>query len=147
MTDMKLGGDSVLKALTAILRHSGLRMTTQRRLIASIIDQSESHPDAEEIHLLAQRKDPNISLSTVYRTLAVLREWGLVRGHRFTEEHSHFEAGTGSIHHHLICTKCGLVEEFENGLESDSVRRISRKTKFRILSQKIELTGLCESCK
>jgi len=147
MTDIKIDAGSVLLALTDALRHSGLRMTTQRRLIASIIDESESHPDAEEIHSLAQREDPKISLSTVYRTLSVLREWGLVRGHRFTEEHSHFEADTGTIHHHLICTKCGVVEEFENGLELDHMRRISRKTKFRILSQKIELTGLCEKCK
>ena len=126
---------------------SGARITSQRRLIAQVIDESGSHPDADDIYRRARRKDPRLSLSTVYRTLSLLKSKGLIQDHRFDEEHAHFEPVTNGVHHHIICLICGRVTEFEISLSPTQRTRVGEQTGYEVRSESIEITGLCPDCR
>ena len=140
--EAKNGG--VLKALL----ESGVRITAQRKLVASIMDEERSHPDADEIYRRARTIDPRISLSTVYRTLALLKSAGLVQDHRFDEEHAHFEPAVDKAgHQHIICQGCGDVMEFELNLDPAQRAAVENATGFRFVSERIEVMGVCERCR
>ena len=141
-SETKNGG--VLKALL----ESGVRITAQRKLVASIMDEGRSHPDADEIYRRARTIDPRISLSTVYRTLALLKSEGLVQDHRFHEEHAHFEPIVDKAgHQHIICQGCGDVMEFELNLDPAQRAAIEKSTRFHFVSERIEVMGICEYCR
>lgn len=134
----------VVKALLA----SGVRITAQRKLVASIMDEERSHPDADEIYRRARTIDPRISLSTVYRTLALLKSAGLVQDHRFDEEHAHFEPVVDKAgHQHIICQGCGDVVEFELDLDPAQRAVVENATGFHFISERIEVMGVCERCR
>jgi Fur family ferric uptake transcriptional regulator len=100
------------------LRDEGLRVTSQRALILDIIEGSAGHLDADDIYLKARRRDPKLSLSTVYRTLNLLKEMGLVEQRYFARDHSreYYESSTVPEHYHFTCIACGKVVEFETPL-------------------------------
>ena len=101
------------RGLRETLHTSGRRLTRQRRLVLRVLEESREHLDAERLYDLATSLDPNISLATVYRTLAILKEMGLVEEHRLGEGHAHFEATRSTPHYHFTCTACGRVNEFD----------------------------------
>ncbi len=141
--EAKNGG--VLKAL---LESGVRRITAQRKLVASIMDEERSHPDADEIYRRARAVDPRISLSTVYRTLALLKSAGLVQDHRFDEEHAHFETVVDKAdHQHIICRECGDVVEFELSLDPAQRAAVENATGFQSISERIEVMGVCERCR
>lgn len=140
---LTIGRKGVLGALVG----SGARITTQRKLVASIIEEASSHPDADQIYRAARLRDPRISLSTVYRTLALLKSQGLIRDHRFDQEHAHFERVTGESHHHVICGECGAVREFELTLTGGQLSNISDQTGYEIRSERLEAVGICGKCR
>ena len=129
------------------LERSGARRTPQRLLVADIIDSAPDHLEAREIYLQASARDPRMSLNTVYRTLALLQDLGLVVGHYFNEEHAHFEAATGADHHHVVCRGCGKVHEFRPGISDSRIRKLSDESAILIERQNIELVGLCKTCR
>ena len=123
-----------------------LRMTKRRKIILDILRERD-HLDAYELLELARQKDPRISLATVYRALAYLRERDVIHGRTFGEAHTHFEihnAETGS-HAHLICTGCGRLREIPGTFMRD-LEQLARKEKFRISRAHLDLFGLCEEC-
>ncbi len=133
--------------LSALL-DSKVRITEQRKLVASIIDEGRSHPDADEIYRRARTMDPRISLSTVYRTLSLLKSEGLVQDHRFDEEHAHFEPVVDKAgHHHVICQKCGDVTEFELSLNPAQRASVENATGYQVATERIEVVGVCERCR
>ena len=94
------------------LNATGLRLTNQRALILEIIRHEHGHLDADEVYRRAREKQSRLSLSTVYRTLQLLKKLGLVEELHFDEAHHHYEVKPSSEHHHLICLGCGRVTEF-----------------------------------
>jgi Fe2+ or Zn2+ uptake regulation protein len=133
--------------LSALL-DSKVRITEQRKLVASIIDEGRSHPDADEIYRRARTMDPRISLSTVYRTLSLLKSEGLVQDHRFDEEHAHFEPVVDKAgHHHVICQECGDVTEFELSLNPAQRASVENATGYQVATERIEVVGVCERCR
>ena len=90
----------------------GLRMTEQRRVIARILSQAEDHPDAEELHRRASEVDARISLATVYRTVRLFEEAGIIERHDFRDGRSRYEEASDDHHDHLIDLKTGDVVEF-----------------------------------
>ena len=132
--------------MSEALRRDGRRMTVQRALLLRIIGESDEHLDAEAIHRQAQNRGARISLSTVYRTLKVLAQMGLLRELHFDEEHHHFECALGE-HYHLHCLECGQVTEYwppDGGLR---LRQVAEQCDFDLLSARLELQGFCQRCK
>jgi Fe2+ or Zn2+ uptake regulation protein len=127
-------------------RATGRRLTSQRRLILGVLEESGGHFDAETLFVEARDRDPDISLATVYRTLAVLKEMGLVEEHRLGEEHGHYEAVQGKPHYHFTCLECGRVIEFDTPLVARIERELSAREGVRITSTHLHVSGYCAQC-
>ena len=127
------------------LNVTGLRATSQRALILEIIHRG--HLDANEIYRQAQGKQPNISLSTVYRTLRMFKKLGLVEELHFDEEHHHYEVKPSAEHHHLVCLDCGRVVEFQYPLARLVKRNVTEAKDFEITGSEVRMTGYCPKCR
>lgn len=129
-----------------VLRAHGKRVTPQRALILKILRERGGHLDADEIYRLAREERPRLSLSTVYRTLSVLKELGLVRELRFEEGYSRYELAGPEEHHHLICLGCGKVIEFQCAHCAQVHRDLAERRGFQITGSRVELLGYCTEC-
>ncbi len=123
------------------LRASGKRVTAERRLILRIIEDNP-HLDANEIYQLARRENPKISLSTIYRTMTMLRQLGLVEATDLGEDHYHYEVHLQE-HYHLICLGCGKLIEIP---PSDAIKQLGEERGFEVVGVKLEIFGYCEEC-
>ena len=134
------------QAFAAYLRSRGLSFTAERQTVLREIFTGGSHFQADELYLrLARKKAHPVSRATVYRTLSLLTDSGLIRKVAFVDRHSHYEHLFG--HDHLICRKCGRIIEFQDLSLSRALAGICKSKKFRRLSHKIEVVGLCSKCK
>ena len=126
----------------------GGRMTTQRLQIIEALEKLESHPTAEELFLIASRRDPNLNLSTVYRTLNWLEAEGLVSARHFSEDRGagRFDAASPVEHHHFICSQCKRVIEFDDPGIAPLKARFAREHGCRVETASVELYGLCPGC-
>jgi Fur family ferric uptake transcriptional regulator len=134
-----------LKIDRKALSSAGLRMTRQRALILEII--RHRHLDADEVYRQAREKQPRFSLSTVYRTLRMLKEQGLVDELHFGEAHHHYEVKPSAEHHHLVCLGCGKIVEFECKLSQRMQQDLARKQGFEVTGVEINMTGYCSKCR
>jgi len=132
--------------LQDVFRSAGRRMTTQRRLILDVLERSEAHLDAEALHDRARQHNPDVSLATVYRTLAVFKEMGLVEEHRLGEEHGHFELVQDRPHYHFTCLSCGRVIEFDAPLVAQIEQELSEREGVRVTDAHLHLSGYCARC-
>ena len=128
------------------LRSGGHRITRQRQLVLDVLQESPGHPDAETIFLLAKARDPKISLATVYRTLTMLNEAGLVIKHRLGEDHGHFEATQSTPHYHFNCVKCGSVIEFKAPQVMDVALELCDRESVQITEVHLQFSGYCANC-
>jgi Fe2+ or Zn2+ uptake regulation protein len=134
-----------LKIDRKALSSAGLRITRQRALILEII--RHGHLDADEVYRQAREKQPRFSLSTVYRTLRMLKEQGLVDELHFDEAHHHYEVKPSAEHHHLVCLGCGKIVEFECKLSQRMKQDLARKQGFEVTGVEINMTGYCSKCR
>ena len=129
------------------LRGRGLKLTEERKSLLSAIFQWDHHFDADELHMSLKQRGQDISRATVYRTLDLLIQSGLVRKQSLGDQHAHYEAVRGNEHHdHLICLNCGkIIEFFREDLEAlqDSICEAHH---FKPLHHSHQIFGLCESC-
>ncbi len=117
----------------------GMRMTDQRRVIARIIEAATDHPDVEELYRRASEVDPRISLSTVYRTVNLFEEAGLVTKHDFKDGRARFEPIPEEHHDHLIDIRSGRVIEFRNE-EIEAIQElIAKRLGYRLIDHRLEL--------
>lgn len=126
------------------LQAAGGRVTPQRRLIASILQEQDGHLSADEIYLLARQQHDSISLATVYRTLGRLKESGLVRELRLTGDRCHYEID--KAHQHMVCLLCGQVIEFACTHYRDALDDPANQYGFQITSVRVKLLGYCADC-
>ena len=124
---------------------AGLRVTHQRALIMEII--RRGHLDADEIYRRARQKNPRLSLSTVYRTLQMLKKLNLVEELHFDEEHHHYEAKPSAEHHHLVCLGCGRIIEFHYPLSRYIRENVAEAKNFDITGTEIRISGYCPRCR
>lgn len=120
----------------------GLRMTEQRRVIARVLSVSTDHPDAEELHRRASQEDPRISLATVYRTVRLFEEAGIIERHDFRDGRSRYEEVGDDHHDHLIDLKSGEVIEFVNDEIEKLQEAIARKLGYKLVDHRLELYGV-----
>ncbi len=129
------------KSILERLEKSGLRMTEQRRTIARVIDAAEDHPDVEELHSRANARDPRISLATVYRTVKLFEEAGLLERLEFGDGRARFEDSQRAHHDHLIDMDTGEVIEFCDPEIEVLQERIARRLGYRLEGHRLELLG------
>jgi Fe2+ or Zn2+ uptake regulation protein len=127
-------------------RAAGRRLTRQRRLVLRVLEESDGHLEAEAVYLQAKGRDTRVSLATVYRTLAVLKEMGLVEEHRLGEEHGHYEAVRKGPHYHFTCLDCGKVIEFDTPLVAQIEQELSAREGVRVTGAHLHLSGCCAQC-
>lgn len=120
----------------------GLRMTDQRRTIASVLQDSDDHPDVEELYARAAARDPNISIATVYRTVKLFEEAGILDKLEFGDGRARYEDAERDHHDHLIDMNSGEVIEFvDAGIEALQ-ERIAEKLGYRLIGHRLELYGV-----
>lgn len=118
-----------------------LRMTGQRKVIARVLSDAHDHPSVEEVHRRASGTDPRISLSTVYRTLRLFEEKGILERHEFRAGRGRYEEAPREHHDHLIDITTGRVMEFTSAEIEKLQERIARELGFRLVGHKLELYG------
>jgi Fur family ferric uptake transcriptional regulator len=120
----------------------GLRMTGQRRVVAQVIDQSEDHPDVEELHARALTIDPRISIATVYRTVKLFEEEGILERRDFGDGRARYEDADRDHHDHLIDVQSGDVYEFVEPEIEALKERIAERLGFKLVGHRLELLGI-----
>ena len=120
----------------------GLRMTGQRRTIARVLSAAHDHPDVEEVHRRVAAGDPSISLSTVYRTLRIFAERGILERHDFGAGRGRYEQAHRRHHDHLIDVETGRVIEFRDEDIEKIQQRIARELGFKLVGHRLELFGV-----
>jgi Fur family ferric uptake transcriptional regulator len=120
----------------------GLRITEQRKTIARVLGESEDHPDVETLHARASAIDPNISIATVYRTVRLFEEAGILERHEFGDGRSRYEAASETHHDHLIDVETGKVIEFTDEELEALQRRIAERLGYRLVDHRMELYGV-----
>ena len=129
-----------------LMNTGGRRMTVQRSLLLEIMEKADGHLDALELYRMARKQDPRISLSTVYRTLLILKENGLIEELHLSEEHHHYEIKSTNEHYHVVCSQCGTVQEFTSRLTSQLRADLLEETGFKVAEMDIDISGLCTDC-
>jgi Fur family ferric uptake transcriptional regulator len=120
----------------------GMRMTDQRRVVARVLSAAEDHPDVEELYHRAAAVDPNISLATVYRTVRLFEEAGVVERHDFGDGRSRYEEAGSDHHDHLINIKTGEVLEFFDEEIEKMKEALAEKLGYKLVGHKLELYGV-----
>ncbi|MDJ0613393.1 MAG: Fur family transcriptional regulator [Rhizobiaceae bacterium] len=120
----------------------GLRMTGQRRVIAKVLEEATDHPDVEELYNRASRIDDNISIATVYRTVKLLEETGVIERHEFRDGRARYEIVPEDHHDHLIDLKSGHVIEFASAEIEALQEKIAREHGYRLVDHRLELYGV-----
>jgi Fur family ferric uptake transcriptional regulator len=128
--------------IEALCAAKGLRITEQRRVIARIISEAEDHPDVESLHERAVAIDPGISIATVYRTVRLFEEAGILERHDFGKGRARYEAVPEAHHDHLIDVETGNVIEFVDPELEALQRRIAERLGFKLVDHRMELYGV-----
>lgn len=120
----------------------GMRMTGQRRVIARVLSDSEDHPDVEELYKRAVVVDPKISIATVYRTVRLFEESGILERLDFRDGRARYEEVSDDHHDHLIDTRSGKVIEFSSERIEELQREIARELGYKLVDHRLELFGV-----
>lgn len=128
--------------LEQLCADKGLRITEQRRVIARVLSESDDHPDVELLHERANKIDSGISIATVYRTVRLFEEAGILDRHDFGDGRARYEAAPEAHHDHLIDVETGKVVEFVDPEIEALQERIARKLGYRLVGHRLELYGV-----
>jgi Fur family ferric uptake transcriptional regulator len=126
-------------SLEAVCAEKGMRMTEQRRVIARVLQAADDHPDVEELYRRASAVDPNISISTVYRTVKLFEDAGIIERHEFGDGRSRYETLPEEHHDHLIDLRSGSVIEFRDEEIEQLQQKIARKLGYKLVDHRLEL--------
>ncbi len=120
----------------------GMRMTDQRRVVARVLSTSHDHPDVEELYRRAHQVDPHISIATVYRTVRLFEEAGIIARHDFRDGRSRYEETPDNHHDHLIDMKTGQVVEFMDDEIERLQTAIAKRLGYKLIDHRLELYGV-----
>lgn len=134
--------NACMSQLEKLCIEKGMRMTEQRRTIARVLSDADDHPDAEELHRRANGLDASISLATVYRTVKLFEDAGIIERHDFRDGRSRYEELPDEHHDHLIDVKSGDVVEFMSEEIEALQKEIARKLGYRLVDHRLELYGV-----
>ncbi|HEU4820177.1 MAG TPA: Fur family transcriptional regulator [Qipengyuania sp.] len=128
--------------LEQLCADKGLRITEQRRTIAKVLSESEDHPDVEQLHARSAAIDPGISIATVYRTVRLFEDAGILDRHDFGDGRARYEAAPEAHHDHLIDVESGKVVEFVDPELEALQKQIAEKLGYRLVDHRMELYGV-----
>lgn len=129
------------------LKKAGLKITLPRIKILEILEKTpDRHLSAEDVYKILVESGEDIGLATVYRVLTQFEEAKLVIRHHFAEGHSVFELDLGTHHDHLVCVKCGHVEEFVDEIIESRQKTVAEKNGFCMTDHSLNIYGICEKC-
>jgi Fur family ferric uptake transcriptional regulator len=128
--------------IEALCAQRGLRITEQRRVIARVLSEAEDHPDVDELHQRASSIDPGISIATVYRTVRLFEEAGILDRHDFGDGRARYEAAPEAHHDHMIDVESGAVVEFVDPELEALQRQIAERLGYRLVDHRMELFGV-----
>jgi Fur family peroxide stress response transcriptional regulator len=131
--------------VTALLRDKGFKVTPQRLAIYKVLANTKAHPSAEMIFNQLQPMYPTMSLATVYKTVEILREIGLIQVLNAGEDSFRYDADT-SAHSHVRCMGCGRVDDLYEVDSSDFISEVAGKTPYVLTGQQFYFYGLCPAC-
>jgi len=131
------------------LRNVGLKVTLPRVKILEILEKQtdQRHLSAEQVYKILLSEDEEIGLATVYRVLTQFEAAGLVTRHHFEGGNSIFELNKGSHHDHIVCMKCGRIDEFTDGVIEERQKNIAKKLGYELTDHSLYLYGFCSQCK
>ena len=135
-----------VKSSNELLRKHGYRLTPQRHMILSVIQEAHEHLNIDQITERVQQRNPYVSLSTVYRTLELLKKLGLIRENHLPGEQPHYEAVEGHAHHHLICRRCRQTIHLDEKLLGNLHEQLQEQYHFHSLTLDLVAAGYCASC-
>ena len=124
----------------------GHSMTAQRRLLLELLRDAEGHIDAKELYRRASARDESISPATVYRSLNLFKELGLIDEIRLGKIRCYYEIKQSPEHQHLVCQGCGKVIEFQNPYFQKLIKAVQRERGFKITKAELYLEGYCPEC-
>ena len=119
----------------------GVRLTDQRKIIAKVMSESEDHPDVDELHKRVNEVDPKISIATVYRTVKLFEEAGIIAKHDFKGSKARYEQATHEHHDHLIDVNTGEITEFVNEDIEKLQKQVAEKLGYKLVDHRLELYG------
>tara|TARA_B100000287_G_C20379345_1_gene680902 strand:- start:324 stop:734 length:411 start_codon:yes stop_codon:yes gene_type:complete len=122
-------------------KQKGVRLTEQRKLVAKIMSESEDHPDVDELHKRVNKLDSKISIATVYRTVKLFEESGIVSKHDFKGNKSRYEEAPKEHHDHLIDVNTGEIIEFVNEDIEKLQKEVAEKLGYKLVDHRLELYG------
>ena len=125
--------------IEALCAAKGMRMTEQRRTIARVLADSDDHPDVEELYRRCAKVDDRISISTVYRTVRLFEDSGIIERHDFREGRARYETSTEGHHDHLINLRTGEVIEFQSEEIERLQAEVARKLGYKLVEHRLEL--------
>ncbi len=129
------------------IKKAGLKVTAPRTKILEIFEISDKrHWSAEEIYKKLVETGEDVGIATIYRVLTQFEQAGILTRHHFGEGHSIFELDSGEHHDHLVCAKCGHVEEFVDALIEERQKEIAQKAHYQMLDHSLHIYGLCPTC-
>ena len=137
-----MGAETVSDRIERLCLEKNMRMTEQRRVIARVLSSATDHPDVEELHRRAHAVDPHISIATVYRTVRLFEEAGIIDRLDFRDGRSRYEEHTDDHHDHLIDMKTGKVVEFVDPEIEALQEAIARKLGYKLVDHRLELYGM-----
>ncbi len=139
--------DTPLHRLEKLCLDKGMRMTEQRRVIARVLSEATDHPDVEELYRRSSSVDPHISIATVYRTVRLFEDAGIISRHDFKDGRSRYEEMTEEHHDHLIDMNTGEVVEFVDEEIERLQEAIARRLGYRLVAHRLELYGIRSDAK
>jgi Fur family ferric uptake transcriptional regulator len=144
---VKKKNNKEIEIFNRFLKHRGLSVTRQRRLVLDQVFKNHDHFEAEEIVEMLRKRNRRVSRATVYRTLAHLEDCSLIRRVDLGHGHSHYEHILGHEHHeHIYCEKCGNLLEFSDPTLERRINNIAESNKFTITSHTVQIFGICKDC-
>ncbi len=131
-----------METLEELCQRMGLKMTEQRRIIARVLSDASDHPDVETLYQRASIVDSNISIATVYRTVKLLEEAGIIARHDFGDGKARYETTSDDHHDHLIDVRSGKIIEFTNEEIERLQEIVAKELGYKLVGHKLELYGL-----
>lgn len=131
------------------LRNNSYKLTPQRQtILKTFLENADRHLSAEDVYLLVKHEYPDMGLATVYRTLDLLAELGILQKNDFGDGRSRYEFTRKDEHHHhhLICLKCGEVSEFDDDLLESLETVIYKRNRFKVVDHDLKFLGYCQKC-
>lgn len=140
--------EQLLNDFKSLLKKNSLKFTIQREVILETLYNSDEHLTPESLHHLIQDKHPDLKtgIATVYRTLALLEESGMVTSLSFGASGKKYELGAKNHHDHMICTECGNITEFVDEQIEERQHKIADSLGFKMLDHSMQIYGICKEC-